>query len=80
MNLNEPENSAMSMASAIWDKRWERFKMALTQDGVEPRFQNYYRGWVLGWLRFIKPKRFQEVGRDDVTHFLAKLAEEGKKS
>ena len=54
--------------------------MALTQDGVEARFQHYYRGWVLGWIKFIKPKRFQEVDRDDVTQLLAKLAAEGKKS
>ena len=48
MNSNVPQNSVKSIAAAIWDNRWERFKMALTQDGVEPRFQDYYRGWVLG--------------------------------
>ena len=47
--------------------------MALTQDGVEARFHDYYRGWVLGWLKFIKPKQFQEADGDDVTHFLARL-------
>ena len=54
--------------------------MALTQDGVEARFHDYYRGWVLGWLKFIKPKQFQEADGDDVTHFLARLAGEGKKT
>ena len=52
--------------------------MALTQDGVEARFHDYYRGWVLGWLKFIKPKQFQEADGDDVTHFLARLAGEGQ--
>ena len=80
MNSNVPQNSVKSIAAAVWDNRWERFKMALTQDGVEPRFQDYYRGWVLGWLKFIKPKRFQEAECDDLTHFLTKLAAEGKKN
>lgn len=53
--------------------------MALKQRGVEPRFQDYYRAWVWGFLSFIKPRKFQEAGRDDVRLFLERLSGEGKK-
>jgi len=53
--------------------------MALKRRGVEPRFQDYYRAWVLGFLGFIKPKGFVEAGEEDVRGFLRKLAGEGKK-
>ena len=69
MTSDGHESFTKSKAAVIWNKRWERFRMALTQDGVEARFHDYYRGWVLGWLKFIKPKQFQEADGDDVTHF-----------
>ncbi len=66
-------------SSAVWDEKWLRFRMALKQRGVEPRFQEYYRAWVLGFLGFIKPKRSQDANADAVRSFLEKLALEGKK-
>ena len=53
--------------------------MALKQRGVEPRFQDYYRTWVWGFLSFIKPRKFEEAGKDDVRLFLERLSGEGKK-
>ncbi|MFA7233273.1 MAG: integron integrase [Terrimicrobiaceae bacterium] len=53
--------------------------MALKQRGVEPRFQEYYRAWVWGFLGFIKPRKFEQAEADDVRQFLGKLAGEGKK-
>ena len=53
--------------------------MALKNRGVEPRFQDYYRAWVLGFLGFIKPKKYEAATADDVREFLEKLSGEGKK-
>ena len=53
--------------------------MALKARGVELRFQDYYRAWVLGFLGYIKPRRFEEAVADDVRGVLEKLAGEGKK-
>ncbi len=53
--------------------------MALKQRGVEPRFQEYYRAWVLGFLSFIKPRKFEEAKSEEVGGFLRKLGSEGKK-
>ncbi|MFA7343022.1 MAG: integron integrase [Terrimicrobiaceae bacterium] len=53
--------------------------MALKQRGVEPRFQEYYRAWILGFLGSVKPRKFEEAVADDVRLFLEKLAGEGKK-
>jgi len=50
-----------------------RFRAALKADGVEPRFHDFYRSWVLGFVKFIKPKKFSEVGVVDVENFLSKL-------
>jgi len=48
--------------------------MALKQHGVEPKHQDFYRSWVLGWLKFIRRNRFNEANMDDVrqcgTHIL----------
>ena len=53
--------------------------MALKNRGVEPRFQDYYRAWVLGFLGFIKPKKYEVAKADDVREFVEKLSGEGKK-
>ena len=53
--------------------------MALKRRGVEPRFQEYYRAWVWGFLSFIKPRKYREAVADDVRLFLGKLGGEGKK-
>ncbi|MFZ4778076.1 MAG: hypothetical protein ACOYM3_22115 [Terrimicrobiaceae bacterium] len=75
-----PEVFIKHNAAALCGKRWEHFRIALTPDGVEARFHDYYRGWVLGWLKFIKPKQFQDADGDEVTDLLARLAGEGKKT
>jgi hypothetical protein len=43
---------------SVWENRWVRFRMALKQSGVEPKMHDYCRGWVLGFLGYLKPKRF----------------------
>ncbi|MFZ4597314.1 MAG: integron integrase [Terrimicrobiaceae bacterium] len=53
--------------------------MALKERGVEPRFQEYYRAWLLGFFSFIRPRKFDASSADDVRGFLEKLAREGKK-
>jgi hypothetical protein len=41
-----------------------RFRMALTASGVEPSMHDYCRGWILGFLKFIKPRlRVTECAR-----------------
>ncbi len=56
-----------------------RFRMALKLRGVEPRFQDYYRAWVWGFLSFLKPRKYEEADIEDVNQFLELLAREGKK-
>jgi integron integrase len=53
--------------------------MALKARGIEPRFQEYYRAWVLGFLGFLKPGKLEVATADDVRRFLEKLHGEGKK-
>ena len=48
--------------AAVWDDRWVRFRMALKIRGVEPGHYDYYRGWVLKWLGFIRVKGFASRG------------------
>ena len=53
--------------------------MALAACGVEPRMHDYCRGWILGFLKFIKPRRHNQAQAKDVENFLAKLRAESKK-
>jgi len=52
--------------------------MALTVAGVEPRMHDFCRGWILGFMGFIKPTKFSQAGLSDMEGFLQKLAGEGK--
>jgi len=54
--------------------------MALTQAGVEPRVHAFCRGWVLGLIGFIKPKRLGEAGAAEFEEYLTHLAAGGKKN
>ena len=40
---------------------------------------DYCRGWILGFLKFIKPRKHNQAMAKDVEEFLAKLRAEGKK-
>ena len=76
--MNSSKSSINPRAAAAWEDRWVRFRLALKVRGVEPGFHDYYRGWVLKWLGFIKPKQFREGGEADLRGFLSLLAQEGK--
>ena len=78
MNTDIQGNGVRGSLKGIWDDRWVRFKLALTQRGVEVRSHNFYRAWVLGFIRFLKPRAFAESGAGDVKEFLSKLGKEGK--
>lgn len=78
--MNRTFNEPLSRLKLTrWDDTWLRFRMALKQKGVEPRFQEYYRGWVLGFLGFVKPKTSAELTVEDAEGFMRKLGVEGKK-
>lgn len=69
--MNEASGKSIrSIISKDWDVRWVRFRMALKIRGGEPRFQEYYRGWVLSFLSGIKPRSFSEANLEDVRVFL----------
>ena len=72
------ENTVSARSAAIWENRWIRFRMALTVAGVEPRMHDFCRGWILGFLGFIKPSKFSQAGIGQVEAYLQKLAGEGK--
>ena len=72
------EKSINTKSAAIWENRWVRFRMALKVAGVEPRMHEFCRGWVFGFLGFIKPAKFSQAGIGHVEGYLQKLAGEGK--
>ena len=55
-----------------------RFHMALKAVGVEARAHDFYRGWVLKFIGFIKPVGFMQCEMGDVEGFLEKMVLEGK--
>ena len=73
------EKSITSKSAAIWENRWVRFRMALKIAGVEPRMHEYCRGWVFGFLGFIKPAKFSQAELGQVEGYLQRLAGESKK-
>lgn len=79
MNTDTSEGSVSNRVAAVWEERWVRFRMALTKHGVEPKHRDYYRSWVLAWIKFIKPRKFEEGNLEDVEGFLRQLGASGKK-
>jgi len=79
MKTDGQENSIRGRVAAIWEDRWVRFRLALKQHGVERGHHEFYRGWVLGWMKFIKPRKFDEGNLEDVRLFLSHLGESGRK-
>ena len=73
------EKAITSKSAAIWENRWVRFRMALKIAGVEPRMHEYCRGWVFGFLGFIKPAKFSQAEPGHVEGYLQRLAGESKK-
>lgn len=63
---------------SVWENRWIRFRMALRQAGVDPRMHDYCRAWMLGFLGYLKPKRFSQVEAADVRGYLQRVADGGK--
>jgi hypothetical protein len=74
------ENGESSSAKVIWDRRWARLAVALSENGVEPRMQSFCRGWVQGFLRFARPKKYFQLQAEDVEEYLHKLVAEGKQN
>jgi hypothetical protein len=64
---------ARAIVAKSWEDRWLRFRMALMTSGVEPRMHDSCRSWILGFLKFIKPRRHTEAMAKDVEEFLTKL-------
>lgn len=73
------KNSINPSAAARWDQTWMRFRAALAQRGVEPRFVDYYRSWVLSFIGHIKPKRHSQAEAADVRRFLEEMVGRGRK-
>ena len=72
------EKSVRSSIAATWDNRWVRFRMALKEAGVEPRAHEFCRGWVLRFIGFIKPAKFDQCSREDLERFFQKMQAESK--
>jgi len=72
------ETTLNTRESAVWDDRWVRFRMALTQAGVEPKTHDYCRAWVLGFLSFLKPVKFFQAEVCHIERYLAFLAGQEK--
>ena len=71
--------SANRFVGVNWDEKWVRFRMALTAAGVEPRMHDFCRGWILAFLRFLKPRKYYQALAGDVQGFLSVLLAGGKK-
>jgi hypothetical protein len=78
-NTDSSERSVSSRVAAHWEDRWVRFRIALKKRGVELMHQDSYRSWVLAWIRFIKPRKFEEGNQQDVEGFLRHLDAVSKK-
>ena len=61
-----------------WEDRWIRFRMVLKRDGVEPKFHEFYRNWVVGFVKFIRPRKFEEARSEDIEEYIKHLAANGK--
>ena len=46
---------------------------------MEKTHQNFYRGWVLSWIKFIQPRKFDEGQIDDVKGFLSHSGANGRR-
>lgn len=75
---NRNNEAGPSRAKIAWDRRWERYFMALKQAKVEPGFHEFYRGWIWGFIKAIKPKGWREAESRDVEQFLACMVDKGK--
>jgi len=64
--------------SAEWDARWVRFRMALTEHGVEPGYHDFYRHWVRDFVKTLKPRFFRQATVADLKQFLQGLGSGGK--
>lgn len=71
-------NFASSNSAQVWENRWVRFWMALKHSGVEPKFHDYYRAWLLSFVSFLKPRQYHQADLANVGAFLQKLADEGR--
>ena len=78
MKTDRQGNFASIRAAAVWEDRWVRFRLALKQHGVERGFHEFYRGWVLAWVKFIKPRKFEEGNLEDVRMLLEGMEGTGR--
>jgi hypothetical protein len=78
LNSHDRNLQAYGSARVIWDDRWMRFRMALERRGLEPGCHDFYRGWVLALITFIRPKKFSEANQGDVEEFLQGRAAQEK--
>lgn len=62
----------------VGEEVWGRFSLGLLQRGVEAGKHGFYRSWVQGFLTFLRPRKWDQVVREDVESYLEKLAAEGK--
>ncbi len=60
------KNSMKGKVAAIWQVR---IRLALKQNGAERRFHDFYRGWVLWWMKFIRLRKFEKGNLEDVRSF-----------
>ena len=64
---NRNNEAGPSRAKIAWDRRWERYFMALKQANVEPGFHEFYRGWIWGFIKAIKSKELREAESNEAT-------------
>ena len=80
MRDNQMVGEGTYSSAAIWDNRWVRFRMALTQAGVEARTHGYWIAWVRNFMKGIRPKRSGQATKADVERFLQEIQKAGKTS
>ena len=62
----------------VWEGLGVRFRTALNERGIEPRYYDFYRQWIWEFLKTLKPGLFQQNLEVDVREFLSVLHENGK--
>jgi len=56
-----------------------RFRTALNEHNIEPRYYDFDRQWIWEFLKSLKPKLFQQSLEVDIWKFLSVLHEIGKR-
>ena len=80
MDKSLPVNAPFGKVSSnpSWDERWGCFLRGLLDRGVVSGNHDFFRNWVRKFIGFIKPRKRNQVLREDIEEYLELLVQAGK--